>query len=146
MSEWENGLPGVGVECDIEFIGGNTYRKAEITYIGDGVGCYRHDDHELTFARTSVIFHPIKKREPKPGEVWLCGSLQVPCVMSNTGDLYPFPLVELNGSNSFPIDASGLEYAAPSVKAYIAREILERHNAGESGIGVLAEYARLDEE
>ncbi len=144
MSEWRDGLPGVGVECDIEFIGGNTYRKGKITYIGDGVGCYRHDDHEFTFARTSVIFHQIKKREPKPGEVWLAGALFVPCIMTDVDNAYP--IIELDGSNSFGLDAANLEYAAPSVKAYIAREILERHNAGESGIGVLAEYARLDEE
>ena len=157
MNDWKDGLPGVGVVCEgyISVSPAPAFKWVTVEILKNtGFECavYNEDTGRLSWCDQ---FRPIKKREPKPGEVWLCGSLQVPCVMSNTGDLYPFPLIELNGSNSFPIDASGLEYTAPSVKVHIARELLrdaksKTEDSGQAinteGWKLLKQEARLDEE
>jgi len=53
-------LPVVGMKLNISFVYGNTFNESVITYMGDGVGCYRcKEGEEYTFATKSVLFSPI---------------------------------------------------------------------------------------
>jgi hypothetical protein len=56
-------LPSVGSIVDIEFVFSETYRQVEITYMGNGVGCYKASNgNEFTFSTDSVRFHVIDTR------------------------------------------------------------------------------------
>lgn len=50
-------LPEAGMKCNVQFIHGQFIRNALITYMGDGVGCYKHPElnKEYTFALNAVI-------------------------------------------------------------------------------------------
>ena len=150
MSEWKDGLPGVGDECEYTFSGDNDWRK--------GV-CVAHYEEQAVMvdledrgAACCIIqrLRPIKKREPKPGEVWAVRGR--PALYSpGVGSCYEF--YELNGDNAWSTADEGkhAEYLAPSVKAYIAREL---YHAGRNDCMTKStrvwlntqEAARLDEE
>ncbi len=150
--EWKDGLPGVGVICEYIFTEGNQWRK------GVCVAYYEEQavivDLEDQGAECCIIqrLRPIKRREPQPGEVWLIRNK--PCVFRDSPNEFKF--VQLDGEDSFTIKIKR-EYAAPSVKAYIAREIkaivssqcIQTHHAGsynEACMLALNESARLDED
>ncbi len=148
MSEWKDGLPGVGVECEVKGIEALDHDYIACTISSITKHCFIADAKvggEVCGHIRNFRFRPIKKREPKIGEVWLAGSLRGPCIMSDIDGKYPF--VELDGSNSFPLDATNLTYAAPDIKSYIARELLKDTNhKDEFVLCVLKDAARLDEE
>jgi len=58
--------PLVGMLLNISFIGGNSFIKSELTYLGDGVGCFKDEKgKEFTFSTDSIIFDYIKTRTDK---------------------------------------------------------------------------------
>ena len=147
MSNWKDELPGVGVVCEgrISVSPAPTFKWVIVEILKNtGFECavYDEDSGRLSWCDE---FRPIKKREPLVGEVWLAGALFVPCIMTDVDNAYP--IIELDGSNSFGLDAANLEYAAPSVKAYYARELLEVVSiAIADPTGPIREAARLGEE
>ena len=55
-------IPEVGEVCEISWRSGPVVKRAEITYMGEGVGCYKdpqEDGREFTFAFDAVQFYPI---------------------------------------------------------------------------------------
>lgn len=63
--EWSGeGLPPVGVECLMW--DGHKDTRITMTYIGDGVGCYKvSDGNEFTIAFSSVTFNPFQTPKQK---------------------------------------------------------------------------------
>lgn len=61
-------LPPVGEICKLVSQGMTLYGfDVEITYIGDGVGCYKRlkDSEEFTFASREVVFRPLRTETDK---------------------------------------------------------------------------------
>ncbi len=143
--EWNDGLPGVGVVCEVHMsgdewqqgkcVGHDSINTVNVAVVRIGADTY--------IAFTTKCLRPIKKREPKPGEVWMI--LNNPCVFRDSPNEFKF--VQLGGKESFDIKIKH-EYAAPSVKAYIARELLNEGNLMGvfDHLNLLTKAARLDEE
>ncbi len=143
MSEWKEGLPGVGVKCEVLDPKSGGWNRIEIT----GEGCdvliakrFERSEEEFMLNKTCE-FRPIKKREPQPGEVWEIDS--EPYLIAPISDTW----VGLNGKSyiyNMPDRVKPAEYAAPDVKSYIARELWS------AGIKTcrytVKQAARLDEE
>ncbi len=151
--EWNDGFPGVGVMCTWHQNKGDKKGKECVIEWTDGEWFTVRNMNSFKTVQVirNVIFRQIKKREPKPGEVYLNIGGN-PCVFRDTTDR--FKLVCLDGSDSFPMRAC-MEYAAPSVKSYYARELLAdaKHKTETSGQAIntegwepLKQAARLDEE
>ena len=81
----------------------------------------------------------IKQREPKPGEVWTLRCYAY-LIHEFSGDFYQ----SLSGREYCKSDNQVLEYAAPSVESYYAREFLQRRNDGPLTCTVLQKAAQLD--
>jgi len=65
--EWNGeGLPPVGEECGMT-LGFAVYDRVKITYMGDGVFCYRNirNDTEYTGSLADATFSPIQTREQR---------------------------------------------------------------------------------
>lgn len=74
-SEWDGeGLPPVGSDCFL-LLGFDDFGKCKITYIGDGVFCYRHykSDKEYTGSLNAAVFRPIKSDREKRVEAAMNG-------------------------------------------------------------------------
>ena len=157
MSEWKDGLPGVGVECEFKSPGSHfaenfVWCKYHGTLVnGEGLIIEHLKTHPTltcvdSYDPALTTFRPIKKREPKPGEVWLVEG--VPCVTCNISQ----PM-RLDGKFFATNDINKMEYAAPDVKSYIAREILKDlpdtslpSSAYLNVLNRIEQAARLDEE
>lgn len=61
-------FPPVGEVCILASVGFTELNhEVEITYIGDGVGCYKrlNDSEEFTFASSEVVFRPLRTEADK---------------------------------------------------------------------------------
>ncbi len=153
MQDWEDGLPGVGevVEWSVQPECNNKIR----------VRAYDGEDFWVEFIATggSYVgkikgsFRPIKKREPKSGQVFTVdGNEGWICI--NDGEKYS----SLDGDDVITESDAilfKLEYAAPDVKSYITRKLLKdakskTEDSGQAinteGWKLLKQAARLDEE
>lgn len=66
--EWKDGLPPVGSVVCGQFLNWNRTEVWEITYMGDGVGCYKKEGKEFSFSFNSVVLSPIKSQAEKERE------------------------------------------------------------------------------
>ncbi len=145
--EWKDGLPGVDYDRLMETA--KRWDTEDYGYIGIGISgnIWFTNNFDCDGSRYfnkrqfEKIFGPIKKREPKPGEVWLVEG--VPCI--TCGISQP---MRLDGSYFATNDIRKMEYAAPSVKAYYARELLDEGGLMSvfDHLNLLTKAARLDEE
>ncbi len=159
MSEWENGLPGVGERCEVLDPKSGGWNRIEIT----GEGCdvliakrFERSEEEFMLNKTCE-FHPIKKREPQPGEVWSSDDGFFEC-MTELGGMRPFGAASLLcGSNTYdhkPHVIHRMKFAATSLEAYyekkIARKFLEESNELCGGnvtlFSVVIEASKIGEE
>ena len=139
--EWKDGVPDVGVVCEFPTNGGD-YDTCEVKGV-NGVDAWIHNDvigHKIV--RINIL-RPIKKREPKPGEVWLVESVSEPgMVLVNCKRL-----CGITSGVVFLPDGRATKFLAPDVKSYIARELLKEEETSKFGpLGVTKKAARLDEE
>lgn len=123
--EWKDGLPGVGVVCEFPTNGGD-YDTCEVKGV-NGVDAWIYNEaigHKVV--RVNIL-HPIKKREPEPGEVWNLPAYGFAAIYCMDGAFRSF---EGGAERTNTSDAT---YAAPDVKSYIARELLKGISGGTSG-------------
>ncbi len=154
MSEWKDGLPGVGVECEFKSPGSHfaenfVWCKYHGTLVnGEGLIIEHLKTHPTltcvdSYDPALTTFRPIKKREPKPGEIWLYE--EAPCLYTSDHGIYN--LVTSEVALPSQADTKRAEFLAPSAKAYIARELLKDTNHKDEFVFcVLKDAARLDEE
>lgn len=120
-------------------------------------------EHEFKVAGWDLVEEPkflphkkyrIKQREPRPGEVWLVGGMPQNAsvvIQNRSGDM---DMLSLRSLCLWNINAEGVieaVYAAPSVKAYIARQMLGcvngMHNASPLSVyEAITKAAQLGEE
>ena len=145
MSEWKDGLPGVGVVCEgyITVPPAPNFKWVTVEVLKNtGIECavYNEDTGRLIWCDK---FRPIKKREPEPGEIWLYE--EAPCLYTSDHGIYN--LVTSEVALPSQADTKRAEFLAPSAKAYIARELLKDTNHKDEFVFcVLKDAARLDEE
>lgn len=80
--EWNGeGLPPVGIECSVQ-LAFNDMGKCKITYIGDGVFCYRQlsSGNEYTGSISDTVFRPIQTDREK----WMGAALHVEAEMHDS--------------------------------------------------------------
>ncbi len=125
-SVWKDGLPGVGVVCEYKSSKGKEYKKCTLSVIGEKYAlASTNGNNEFPLCLSTTSFRPIKKREPKAGEVWLIDGNPTVFQASAYGTIL-FPFVRLDGEDAYATDSDCIEeYAAPSVKAYIARGLFK---------------------
>ena len=149
MNNWKDGLPGVGVECEV-WAHSDTWIEGLSIYHDTIDGDVKvavvkiHHDTYMPFSAKCV--RPIKKREPTPGEVFEspCGTALVisdygAVCLSDGAYLTPQDMADKNRI---------FTYAAPDVKSYIARELLDEGNLMSvfDHLNLLTKAARLDED
>ena len=146
--EWDDGLPGVGVVCEARGVMYDRWEKCTIACFYKESVWFEVGSVMVTDALENVEFRPIKKREPKPGEVWLVDGKPTVFQGSDYGPVM-FPFVRLDGKDAYGTDSGFIEeYAAPSVKSYYAREFLKLQEEQDRCYvrDIVKEAARLDEE
>ena len=82
--EWVDGLPPVGEECGMT-LSGRMYTRVQITYMGDGVFCYRNLENsmEYTGALRDAHFAPIRTEAEKQREE-LANDISIAAVKADT--------------------------------------------------------------
>ena len=144
MSEWENGLPGVGERCEVLDPKSGGWNGIEIT----GEGCdvliakrFERSEEEFMLNKTCE-FRPIKKREPQPGEVWLLPAYGFEAIFCMDRAFRSFD----DGVER--ANLSDMEFAAPSLEAYyekkIARKLLKSLNS--EGVAATVQIIRFTAE
>ena len=63
---YDNGVkPEVGMKCNIDFIGGNIFTDAELTYLSKTLGCFKcKEGVERSFDVSCINFYPITPPTP----------------------------------------------------------------------------------
>ena len=117
---WDGkGLPPVGVICMIDEQSGRQGLECDILYVSKTHAIYRWigGDTETHRNTRGLRFYEKPKREPKPGEVWLSGDSPMVCVRHD----WCFTALSGEWHGVLPTAV----YAAPSVKAWVARNLLD---------------------